>query len=379
MAFETNIRLVFSVVFALCWLCVLLVTMPTQERAKLLAAFKSDPTLTYTDGTKAANVSHKTSKRWIDQFRSGDLNIADAARSGRPRKLTAKPRKALRQHVAKCRGATGKSATKIANRNMGEGGSVSESTVRRAMREHFEFKRVQHSAVSERNAEKRKLATTPAKINAIKKVIRSTVFTDASYVRFAPGKHIKAHRYEKAWSERGQTSRPPDNTRYTLVCFYGAIILLEDGTVECSPLLWAPPTPDTASSLNSQFYQSKVLAPLQQWAADTLTVPRLHWVQDNAKPHIAKDTKDWIAKKGMLMLDHVPQSPDTNPIEKTWETLKERAQQHAPRTWPAFYKTMQKEWREAVRVRGRSAILELPAVMKQIHAHPGVHVKNVPR
>jgi len=46
--------------------------------------------------------------------------------------------------------------------------------------------------------------------------------------------------------------------------------------------------------------------------------------QDNAPPHTADFTKDWLKKNVHSLLEHPPQSPDLNPIELIWAIMKKR-------------------------------------------------------
>lgn len=67
-------------------------------------------------------------------------------------------------------------------------------------------------------------------------------------------------------------------------------------------------------NLNSESYQ-KVLAKAfrNRYKSDMI------FVQDNARPHSAKATTDWLTKNGVNWVkDFPPYSPDLNPIENLW-------------------------------------------------------------
>jgi transposase len=92
-------------------------------------------------------------------------------------------------------------------------------------------------------------------------------------------------------------------------------------------------------------------------------------VLDNAGPH--KPLKDFLHKHGVKLAQHPPHSPDLNPIEGVWETLKTQAwddaptnnhelqralsrawDRFAPRSFARFSRSMKKRLVEVIRVGG---------------------------
>lgn len=344
------------------------------ERAKLLVAFKDNESITFTAAARAADCNRETATKWIKCFRNGDFSLADAARSGRPRKLDRSDKQRAARHLRKTHGATVKSSAKLINKNRGAADQVSEATIRRSLAQ-LEHRQYRYTNISPDNVEARRLATTPARVADMAGKIFETAFTDASYVRFRPGRFIRGYRFDKGWQEKGEYKQVQSG-KYHLVCFYGAIIMLRDGIVLCSDLIFAPPTPDTGETLNARLYQRKVLRAFLLWKASAWADLLSRWLQDGATPHTAVSTIKFTQRHGMELIDHPAQSPDMNPIEKVWATLKELVSKKRPETWPTFYKTMQACWKQTVQKRAKKAILALPGVMEQIHAQPGKHVKH---
>jgi transposase len=343
-----------------------------RKRLELLAEYWADKNVTYATLERKCGVCFETAKRWLDRFRAGDESCEGTKPPGRPCKLSTAERKAVKRHMRRKHGATLSTATRMLNKNRATGDQVHLSTVRRAMAVLKHTER-QHKNVSRTNREKRRKATTRGKVSAMRKVLRNVCFTDASYVRYAPGQFVRPHRFEKGWELPGTPAREYDPTKYKLIGFYGGIISPKEGVVKHTPLFFIP----EGQALNAPYYQRGIVPQFDAWGKAEVGEDLQLWLQDNAPAHIAKTTGRALLRRGMKLLDHTPQSPDLNPIEKCWAVFKLLIADRRPRTWAGFEKAMQQEWHNAVLKRGESAILELPAAMQKVHEKPDVHVKNV--
>lgn len=71
---------------------------------------------------------------------------------------------------------------------------------------------------------------------------------------------------------------------------------------------------------------------------------RLIFQHDNARPHTARLTREWLTRHHVRTLPWPPSSPDLSPIENVWRVLKRRVQQRGPTTVAALIACLQEEW-----------------------------------
>lgn len=117
-----------------------------------------------------------------------------------------------------------------------------------------------------------------------------------------------------------------------------------DATGDDEPKAWR---------LNGERYRSRVLPVLlRDLAAHRDPVSRKavslgHWtfMQDGAKAHTAKKTIEYLGGKGLKTLPNwPPHSPDLNPIENLWSSLKRRVAKRHPMTQDELEAAVQAEW-----------------------------------
>lgn len=77
--------------------------------------------------------------------------------------------------------------------------------------------------------------------------------------------------------------------------------------------------------------------PLNQLASSTFQ-------QDNAPPHTARITQNFLQESAITVAEWPPFSPDLNPIENLWALLKGRIQRQHPRSMRELRDEIQSSW-----------------------------------
>ena len=104
-----------------------------------------------------------------------------------------------------------------------------------------------------------------------------------------------------------------------------------------TPLVLVP------GNLTAQRYRDEILQPHLLPAINTQTEVFQH---DNARPHTACATVDFLASHNVTVLPWPSKSPDLNPIEHLWDQLDKhvRMRQPAPQTLLQLQQALQEEW-----------------------------------
>ena len=120
-----------------------------------------------------------------------------------------------------------------------------------------------------------------------------------------------------------------------------------------SVMMWAGITRDNRTALvhipppgmNAERYITKVVEPhvipfLEQGAENLI------FQQDNARPHVARQTLDFLHAAGITLLDWPANSPDLNPIEHLWDELARRVNERevVPTTLQQLRVALLEEW-----------------------------------
>lgn len=101
-------------------------------------------------------------------------------------------------------------------------------------------------------------------------------------------------------------------------------------------------------NLDAQRYQAEIIPDIQQICSPLgPDRKKLIFQQDNAPAHSARSTRNFLAQKGVTLLDWPGNSPDLNPIEHVMAHVSRRVRPRGlPRNKDEFWGWVQEAWRE---------------------------------
>lgn len=105
--------------------------------------------------------------------------------------------------------------------------------------------------------------------------------------------------------------------------------------------------------------------------------PNFVLMQDNARAHVARVTREYLNEVHITVMDWPACSPDLNPIEHLWDELKRRL--HAQRPRPAslneLRQFLQEEWRNLQQDVIRNLISSMPRRLQAVIQARGGHTR----
>ncbi|KAK7101452.1 hypothetical protein V1264_019834 [Littorina saxatilis] len=126
--------------------------------------------------------------------------------------------------------------------------------------------------------------------------------------------------------------------------------------------------------LNAQHYVQDILQP---HALPLLAAPRAQFQHDNAKPHTARLTTNFLAANNVNTLPWPSLSPDLNPIEHAWDELGRRlnARVNAPPNRRQLFQALQQEWDNIPQQTLRRLIASMPRRCQAVIDSRGSHTR----
>jgi transposase len=148
-----------------------------------------------------------------------------------------------------------------------------------------------------------------------------------------------------------------------------------------SVMMWATISNDRKSSLvhvpgnlTAVRYRDEIIQPHHMHVIDRQR-ELIH--QDNARPHTARVTMDYLEQNNINVLPWPSKSPNLNPIEHLWDQLDKRVRQQQPphQTLNQLRQMLQQKWRTIPRNNVRNLIEYMPRRCRTVLAARGGHTR----
>ncbi len=125
-------------------------------------------------------------------------------------------------------------------------------------------------------------------------------------------------------------------------------------------------------NLNAARYRNEILIPHMLPAMNLRNEVFQH---DNARPHTARATVDFLANQNVTVLPWPSKSPDLNPIEHLWDALDKRVRSRnpAPQNLRQLQQALEQEWGRIPQARIRRLVASMPRRVGSVLQANGGH------
>lgn len=320
-----------------------------------------DAGMSQVDVARRFHVARSTVVRLLRRYRQTG-SVSDRRRTGSPRVTSRRQDVYIRQRHLRNRFLTAQSTAVIVVGNRGR--QIHRRTVSRRLREHqIRCRRpYRGAAFTERH---RRLRRQWANNHNGRFNWQRVVFSDESRFNLF---HTDGR--SRVYRRRGE--RFVDNT-----------VLQRDRFGGGSVMVWGAINYGFRSrlivvdgNLNARRYIDEILTPevipLLRRQRQQLT-----FQQDNARPHTARITMDYLRQNNVDVLDWPSLSPDLSPIEHIWDELGRRVRQRqpAPRTLIQLTTALREEWDNIPRGTVRRLCQSMPSRIRECIRHNGGHMR----
>ena len=285
--------------------------IPLHLRESIVESYEEGNT--FRQIARKYNVSIGTVHTWVQRHNLNE-DMETRIKSGRKRKTTSQTDDLI--YNTSIRDAF-KPATEIKS-ELGLG--VSVDTVRRRLKERGLHSRVPASApVLKPNHIAQRLEFAVTYEDWTVDMWRKVIFSDEKIFRgCGQGSY-------RVWRPRGtryesQYLRQTDRYQPFKINVWGCIC----GNIESRFHLITDPT------LKTDYYVNTILENLVVPMVDDYTDYDLYFVHDQASPHTAKRTREYLEMKGIQVLPWPPKGADMNPIENIWAEVERRTSDRRP-------------------------------------------------
>lgn len=272
---------------------------------------------------RAFRVNVSTVYRLQHRFRATN-RCDDLPRSGRPKVTTERQdRHIVRQHLREPL----KTATSTAHNTIGmHGQAISAKTVRRRLAAaHLENRRPARRPILTPQHRLARLAWAQQHINWRHLDWKRVLFSDEKRFCVDP-----VDGRVRIWRRRGERFADANILQHdrwggASVMIWGAIGVNQ----QLGPVFFANIGPGRGNGLNANGYVTEVLQPYV--VPFFQRHPNCLFQQDNARPHTARATQNFMRLNNINVLPPPSRSPDLNPIEHFWDALQRKMNALVPR------------------------------------------------
>jgi transposase len=320
------------------------------ERAAIVTLHKVG--WTGRDIAQAIKCSENTVSLWVQRWRD-DHSVADAERSGRPRCTAEETDEKIEEMAEEKKFVVPKDIRRCLQLE------CCARTVRRRLDEVNLFGRVAREKDDyDERILKLRLSFARGFLHFTDQEWDAMIFSDE--VHFCLGHH------GQVWVQRPpgaaydpQYCKPPDEARYT-VTLWGCF---------CSKGIGAGRIFE--GELNKQLYRDILEHNLKPTYQRFYPHQLFRFLQDNASPHYNPEVNTWMHNHGVHVMEFPPRSPDLNPIENLWHTLKWRIERRNPCTAEDLERILKEEYEAISTEECRILARSMHSRLEQVIAYEG--------
>jgi transposase len=321
-----------------------------QDRYKIVH-FSIDLHLSQNQIAKKVGCVQSAVQRTLQRYRETG-EVTDRRRSGRPSLLNSTSLKRLNNIIRTHPSATSTSLATAMTANTGQ--RISPRTIRRARTHSLGFHPV-HEIITH--------SLTQGNIDKRLSFANTHLNSNYHHILFSDEKQfVLQNTGQVVWIKKGEAipTREVDQMKASVMT-WGCVWYGGKSTLHT-----------TNKTINAQEYTSilsKHLLPCMPEGS------RFRFQQDNASPHKAKHTTEWLAEFGVSVLpDWPPYSPELNPIEHVWSWMAAFVNGEGPTNRAQLEKAIHLAWQEIPQSTIKSYIEHLPTVCRQIIDAGGDHI-----
>jgi len=335
-------------------------SIPSNTQAHIIELLRSGTS------TRAVAKQVGVSQSTVARVRAGTKESISTPQNGRPRKLSERSAQYSARLMATGKATTAVTVQKILRENLGV--HVDRRTVARTLG---------RSGLSAFIKRKKPLLSKKHKERRLAFAQRHKSWTVDDWKRVVFSDETKINRYgsdgrEYYWKKRGEPLR--DHHVQPTVKHGGGSIMVWSCFTANGPGYPCMVEGNMTAEDYRRILQSDLLDTLDHFGmkmADTI------FQHDNDPKHTAISVREWLAESGLQVLEWPSQSPDLNPIEYLWWTVKHRLKQYqtVARNNDELWERVVEIWNNINEDECMNLIESMPRRVAAVLAAKGSHTK----